>query len=100
MVKKHVPKEEHELKEKGEDPYPTQDLDHTHSEDLPASVRWVILLGINGWFTEKWRRITPAVPILLVAAFVTAMVQIVANPGLFVQLAQGFMSIQNPVGSF
>ena len=35
-----VPKEEHELKEKGEDPYPTQDLDHTHSEDLPASVRW------------------------------------------------------------
>jgi heme/copper-type cytochrome/quinol oxidase subunit 1 len=94
-----VPKEEHELKEKGEDPYPKQDLDHTHMEDLPAGVRWVSLLGINGWFTKKWRQITPAVPILLVAAFVTAMVQIVANPGLFVQLANGFLAIENPIAA-
>ena len=76
--------------------YPKQDLDHTHLEYLPAGVRWVSLLGISGWFTKKWRDATPAVPILLVAAFVTAMVQIVANPGLFLQLIQGFISIQNP----
>ena len=56
-------------------------------------------MQINGWFTKKWRQITPAVPILLVAAFVTAMVQIVANPGLFVQLANGFLAIQNPVAA-
>jgi heme/copper-type cytochrome/quinol oxidase subunit 1 len=93
-----VPKEEQDLEE-GEDPYSIQDLDHTHREDLPAEVRWVSLLGINGWFTKKWRDVTPAVPILLVASFVTAMIQIVANPGLFVQLAQGFMSIQNPIAA-
>lgn len=69
------------MKEKTDDPYPKQDLDHTHMENLPAGVRWVSLLGINGWFTKEWRLITSAVPILLVAAFVTAMVQIVANPG-------------------
>jgi heme/copper-type cytochrome/quinol oxidase subunit 1 len=76
-----------------------QDLEHTHMEDLPASVRWVSLLGINGWFTKKWREITPAVPIVVVASFVTALVQIVANPGLFAQLAQGFASIQNPIAA-
>jgi heme/copper-type cytochrome/quinol oxidase subunit 1 len=95
---KAVPKEERDLEE-GEDPYSTQDLDHTHREDLPAEVRWVSLLGINAWFTKKWRDLTPAVPVLLVASFVTALVQIVANPGLFVQLANGFLSIQNPVAS-
>ena len=81
-----------ELDEKKE-----QDLEHTHMEDLPAGVRWVSLLGINGWFTKKWREVTPAVPIVLVAAFVTALIQIVGNPGLFTQLANGFMSLQNPI---
>jgi heme/copper-type cytochrome/quinol oxidase subunit 1 len=74
-----------------------QDLEHTHMEDLPAGVRWVSLLGINAWFTKKWRELTPAVPIVLVSAFVTALVQIIGNPGLFAQLASGFMSLQNPV---
>ena len=74
-----------------------QDLEHTHMEDLPAAVRWVSLLGINAWFTKKWRELTPAVPIVLVSAFVTALVQIIGNPGLFAQLAHGFMSLQNPV---
>jgi heme/copper-type cytochrome/quinol oxidase subunit 1 len=71
----------------------------THREDLPASVRWVSLIGINAWFPKKLRDITPAVPIVLVAAFVTAMIQIVANPGLFVQLAIGFIYMQNPAVS-
>ena len=48
-----------------EQDYPKQDLDHTHMEDLPAAVRWVSLLGINGWFTKKWREVTPAGPIIL-----------------------------------
>jgi len=74
-----------------------QDLEHTHMEDLPAGVRWVSLLGINAWFTKKWRELTPAVPIVLVSAFVTALVQIIGNPGLFAQLFHGFMSLQNPV---
>ncbi len=67
-----------------------------HLENLPASVRWASLLGITGWFPRKWRLATPHVSILVVAAFVTAMVQIVGNPGLFVQLAHGFQSIQDP----
>ena len=71
----------------------------THMEDLPASVRWLSLIGINSWLTKKWRDVTPAVPIVLVSAFVTALVQIVGNPGLFVQLARGFAYIQNPVGA-
>jgi heme/copper-type cytochrome/quinol oxidase subunit 1 len=75
------------------------DLEHTHMEDLPAAVRWVSLLGINGWFSKKWREVTPAVPIVLVAAFVTALIQIIGNPGLFTQLAQGFLSLQNPVAA-
>lgn len=68
-------------------------------EDLPASIRWVSLIGINAWFPKKWRDVTPAVPIVLVSAFVTAMVQIIANPGLFVQLSIGFASIKNPIAS-
>jgi heme/copper-type cytochrome/quinol oxidase subunit 1 len=80
-----------------EQDYPKQDLDHTHMEDLPAAVRWVSLLGITGWFTKKWREVTPAVPIILTAAFVTALIQIIGNPGLFAQLAHGFVSIQNPM---
>jgi len=75
------------------------DQEFTHREDLPASIRWVSLIGINAWFPKKWRYTTPAVPIVLVSAFVTAMVQIIANPGLFVQLASGFASLQNPIAS-
>jgi len=71
------------------------DREFTHRENLPASIRWVPLIGINSWFPKKWRDITPAVPIVLVAAFVTAMVQIIANPGLFVQLAIGFLSMKS-----
>ncbi len=71
--------------------------DHTHMEDLPASVRWVSLLGIGSWFTKKWRMATPAVPILLVSAFVTALVQLSGNHGLFLQLANGFIAIQDPI---
>jgi heme/copper-type cytochrome/quinol oxidase subunit 1 len=77
----------------------TADQEFTHREDLPASIRWVSLIGINAWFPKKWRDATPAVPIVLVSAFVTAMVQIIANPGLFVQLASGFASLQNPIAS-
>ena len=71
----------------------------THQENLPASVRWVSIIGINSWFPKKWRDVTPAVPIVCVAAFVTALVQIIGNPGLFVQLASGFASLQNPIAS-
>jgi heme/copper-type cytochrome/quinol oxidase subunit 1 len=73
--------------------------DHTKIEDLPAGVRWAALLGINSWFTKKWRFYSPAVPIILVAAFVTAVVQLVGNPGLFLQLANGFIAIQNPIAA-
>jgi len=71
-------------------------VDHKKMEDLPAGVRWTALLGINGWFTKKWRHAAPAVPILLVAAFVTAVVQLSGNHGLFLQLANGFAAIQDP----
>lgn len=84
---------ERAAKKEGED-YPQQDLDHTHMTYLPSAVRWMALLGINSWFTKKLRDSTPAVPILLVAAFVTAMVQLIGNPGLFFQLTQGFVSLQ------
>ena len=72
------------------------DIEHTHMANLPAAVRWVSLLGISSWFPKKWREVTPAVPIVLVGAFVTAIVQLIGNPGLFLQLAQGFLSISNP----
>ena len=61
--------------------------------NLSCGVRWVSLLGISSSFPKKWREVTPAVPIVLVGAFVTAIVQLIGNPGLFLQLAQGFMSI-------
>jgi heme/copper-type cytochrome/quinol oxidase subunit 1 len=77
----------------------TVDQEFTHREDLPASIRWVSLTGINAWFPKKWRDATPAVPIVLVSAFVSAIVQIISNPGLFVQLAIGFESIKNPIAS-
>lgn len=76
-----------------------EDLDHTHLENLPAAVRWVSLLGISAWFPKKWRLATPAVPIILVGAFVTALIQIAGNPGLFLQLSQGFLSIQDPLAA-
>ena len=77
-----------------------QDLEHTHMEDLPAAVRWVSLLGINAWFTKKWRELTPAVPIVLVSAFVTALVQIIGNPGLFAQLGSWVYVASEPCYSF
>lgn len=80
--------------------YPKKDfeeyIDHTEIEPIPASVRWVSLLGISSWFPKKLRLKTPAVPIILVAAFVTALVQISGNPGLFLQLINGVQAIQNP----
>jgi heme/copper-type cytochrome/quinol oxidase subunit 1 len=83
-----------EAKEKEEEQ--AEDLEHTHMENIPAGVRWVSLLGISSWFPKKWRELTPAVPIVLVGAFVTAIVQIIGNPGLFLQLANGFLSLSNP----
>ena len=73
---------ERAAKKEGED-YPKQDLDHTHMTYLPSILRWMALLGINSWFTKKLRDATPAVPIVLVAAFVTSMIQLIGNPGLF-----------------
>jgi heme/copper-type cytochrome/quinol oxidase subunit 1 len=73
--------------------------DHISIEDLPAAARWIALLGIGSWFPKRLRLATPAVPIILVSAFATALTQIVGNPGLFVQLAQGFISIQDPVAA-
>jgi heme/copper-type cytochrome/quinol oxidase subunit 1 len=80
--------------------YPSEDyknyIDHTKIDNLPASIRWVSLLGISSWFPKKLRIKTPAVPILLVAAFVTALIQISGNPGLFYQLFNGIQAIQDP----
>lgn len=80
--------------------YPKEDyeryIDHTKIDWLPASIRWASLLGIGSWFPKELRLKTPAVPILLVAAFVTALVQISGNPGLFLQLINGIQAIQNP----
>ncbi len=36
-----------------------QDLDHTHMENIPASVRWVSLLGISSWFPKNGDRLPP-----------------------------------------
>lgn len=85
--------------EQGKGGRPGQEVyeDHKKMEDLPAGVRWTALLGINGWFPKKWRQAAPAVPILLVAAFVTALIQLSGNHGLFLQLANGFVAIQDPV---
>jgi len=69
------------------------------TEDLPATVRWVSLLGIVGWFTKKWRSLTPHVSIVVVAVFVTALIQIIGNPGLFLQLGHGFMSLEDPTAA-
>lgn len=71
-------------------------VDHTKIDTLPAALRWVSLLGISSWFPKKLRIKVPAVPIVLVAAFVTALVQISGNPGLFLQLINGVQAIQNP----
>ncbi len=91
------PQNEKNSSEKQESEKP--DMEHTHMENLPASIRWVSLLGISSWFPKKWRELTPAVPIILVGSFVTAIVQIIGNPGLFLQLAQGFLSISNPTNA-
>ncbi|MDQ6668023.1 MAG: cbb3-type cytochrome c oxidase subunit I [Thermoproteota archaeon] len=68
-------------------------------QSMPAAVRWVALLGINGWFPKKWRMATPAFPIVLVAIFVTGLIQLIGNPGLFLQISVGFMSLQNPISA-
>ncbi|MDQ6723258.1 MAG: cbb3-type cytochrome c oxidase subunit I [Thermoproteota archaeon] len=65
-------------------------------ENLPSAVRWVSLIGIGSWFTRKWRSKIPQVSIVVVAVFVTAVVQIVGNPGLFLQVFEGFAHMSNP----
>jgi cytochrome c oxidase subunit 1 len=98
--------ERDEKDKKHEDPLVIENQDATkveqefvHLENLSPSVRWISLLGINSWFPKKLRDTHPAVPIVLVSVFATALVQIVGNPGLFFQLAQGFISLQNPINS-
>jgi heme/copper-type cytochrome/quinol oxidase subunit 1 len=91
--------EEEKEKTRTQGKFTTKYRDHTKLAELPAAVRWVALLGINGWFPKKWREQTPAVPIILVAAFVTAVVQLTGNPGLFLQLAHGFTAIHDPVAA-
>lgn len=71
-------------------------VDHTSFATLPPSLRWISLLGISAWFPKRLRIKAPAVPILLTAAFVTALVQISGNPGLFLQLINGIQAIQDP----
>jgi heme/copper-type cytochrome/quinol oxidase subunit 1 len=98
--------ERDEKDKKHEDPLVIENQDATkvekefvHMENLSPSVRWISLLGINSWFPKKLRDTHPAVPIVLVSVFATALVQVVGNPGLFFQLAQGFISLQNPINS-
>jgi heme/copper-type cytochrome/quinol oxidase subunit 1 len=98
--------ERDEKERKHEDPVVLENQDSkkveqefVHTENLSPSVRWISLLGINSWFPKKLRDMHPAVPIVLVSVFATALIQIVGNPGLFVQLSQGFISLQNPINA-
>ncbi|MGD1836119.1 MAG: cbb3-type cytochrome c oxidase subunit I [Nitrososphaeraceae archaeon] len=63
---------------------------------LPASTRWISVLGISSWFPRKYRLAIPAMSIVVVGIFVNAMVQFVGNFGLFTQLFTGFTFLLNP----
>ncbi len=65
-------------------------------EDIPPATRWISLFGISAWFPRKHRHRVPAVSIVVVGIFVNALVQLIGNTGVFVQLATGFSFLLNP----
>jgi heme/copper-type cytochrome/quinol oxidase subunit 1 len=65
-------------------------------QDIPATVRWVSVLGMSSWFPKKYRSTVPAVSIVVVGIFVNALVMLIGSMGLFTQLAIGFSYLANP----
>lgn len=65
-------------------------------QDIPPATRWISILGKSSWFPEKYRQAVPAVSIVVVAIFVNALVQLVANAGAFIQVVTGFSFLTNP----
>jgi cytochrome c oxidase subunit 1 len=65
-------------------------------QEIPASVRWVSVLGISSWFPKKYRSAVPAVSIVVVGIFVNALVILTGSMGLFAQLGIGFSYLTNP----
>jgi len=63
---------------------------------LHPSIRWISVLGISSWFPKKYRLAIPAISIVVIGIFVTAIVQSVGNIGLFIQLFTGFSFLLNP----
>jgi cytochrome c oxidase subunit 1 len=64
--------------------------------DIPATVRWVSVLGISSWFPKKYRTTIPAVSIVVVGIFVNALVLLIGSMGLFTQLGIGFSYLTDP----
>ncbi|MDR4489760.1 MAG: cbb3-type cytochrome c oxidase subunit I [Candidatus Nitrosocosmicus sp.] len=71
-------------------------IDFYEVKSIPASLRWINLLGIGSWFPVRYRVKIPAVSIVVVGIFVNALVQLIGNIGLFAQLATGFTYLVNP----
>lgn len=65
-------------------------------KDIPAAARWLSILGISAWLPKKYRSRVPAVSIVVVGVFVNALVQLVGNTGVFIQLATGYSYLLDP----
>ncbi len=64
--------------------------------DIPSSTRFVSALGLSSWFPRKYRRMIPAVSVVVVGVFVNATALGTGSVGLFTQLAIGFSHVLNP----
>ena len=70
--------------------------DNLEVANIPAATRWAAVIGISAWLPKSLRSRTPAVSIVVVGIFVNALIQLLGNIGLFVQLASGFAYLTNP----
>src|ERR671918_321942 len=78
------------------DPNDSRRIDLLPMLQIPSSTRLVSVLGISSWFPRRYRRVVPAVSIVVVGVFVNAAALITGSIGLFTQLGIGFSYILNP----
>jgi heme/copper-type cytochrome/quinol oxidase subunit 1 len=71
-------------------------IDLLPMHNLPVATRWVSLLGISSWFPRRYRKLVPAVSVVVVGIFVNSVALLSGTVGLFTQLGIGYSYLIDP----
>ena len=71
-------------------------IDLLPMHNLPVATRWVSLLGISSWFPRRYRKLVPAVSVVVVGIFANSVALLSGTVGLFTQLGIGYSYLIDP----